>query len=100
MTTDRALASNTEYRNLVTKRAVLKRKITLTFQQISKEESAFGYESSIKVIENHLKDIQVLDEQVNTLICSITNDENIPDDCVNELEHQSNYSVSVNKQLA
>ena len=93
------LSFHSEYKGLVTKRAVLKRKITLTLKQVPDEESAFDYENCIKLISTYLSDIKVVDNQIFDIICLLCSDGSIPDSCETELEGQSKYLLDIESRL-
>ena len=90
---------HSEYKVLVTKRAVLKRKITLTLKQVPDEDSAFDYENGFKLISSYLSDIKVVDNLISDIICSLCFDGSIPDSCETELEGQSKYLLDIESRL-
>ena len=93
------ITNSSEFKSLVTKRAVIKRKITLTFKQAKDKESVYDVENCIKQIEVYLGDIRRIDDEINSLICATYTDEEFSPNCVAELENQSTYQLSVNTQL-
>ena len=94
------IASQPEYKTLITKRAVLKRKITCTFNQITDDSSAFDYENGIKQVESHLCGISAIDDEITALICSVTVAEDFAPSCATEFENQAKYHLSINSKLA
>ena len=94
------LKSHPDYKPLVTKRAVVKRKITNTLKQATAEDSAFDFENSALQVETYLAEIRVLDQEINDIICTLSCDDDIPDCCGIELDSQSNYHLEITNQLA
>ena len=93
------LKSSSEYKAFVTRRAVVKRKITLTFNQVEAEDSAYSFENFISIIENHLLDIKALDEQINNLLCAFFEEDEDSEECNTELDNQTKYHLSTNEKL-
>ena len=90
----------TDYSNLVNKRAVIKRKITNTLKRAAEDDSVANVNSCIELIEISLCSIKDIDEEINSIICSITVNEQLTEECVTELDRQSDYVLSVNTDLA
>ena len=94
------LAHNSEYESLVTKRAAIKRKITISFKQVPKADSAYSFENLIVSIKELLSEVRDIDNQVNVIIGYYCEGDSFPGDSEAELQKQTEYLLDVNSQLA
>ena len=83
---------------LVQKRAVLKRRITISFDNYDPTSSFSVFES---VIKGYLAEIKVYDERITSLILDSSGySELFSDDTEKELENQSKYTLSILTRLS
>ena len=79
--------------NLITKRAVAKRRITQTFKCIG--EVVLDSSTLLEEVKN-------FDDRINEIVCADyggEEDSEFSDGCARELDQQSNYQISILKQL-
>ena len=89
-------SANDGIRQLIKRKAVVKRRITLALNKANAGEVV--YELSKTNIDGYLNDVKVLDEKINELFLAAS-DSDFGDDAVSEFDSQTEYSFSIQTQL-
>lgn len=85
-------------RELVTRRAVLKRRVTVTFKKAENNNLDFSILQSS--IEGYLAEIKSFDDKINDLFLDISNfDPQFSEDSVIEFDSQTEYQLDVKSNL-
>ena len=82
----------------VKRRAVLKRKITLSLQQNENDVEEEVLLSLHSIISDHFAQVKLIDEQISDLYCNVDSDE-LSEEHLHEISNQSDYSFRIVNEL-
>ena len=88
-------SNNKTVKDLITKRAVVKRRITGIFQKAAQVDNPNIplYKQSI---EEYLREICALDNN----ICDLMSSEELDEDCIKEIDNQTNYHIDIRQKVS
>jgi len=86
--------------NLVRKRGISKRKITMVFKRAESDKTDANISNSRKLILQILEDVKSLDNEINQLLSTEFTGDTVSDELDGELESQSNYILDVHNRLS
>ena len=82
----------------IKRRAVLKRKITLSLQQIEIAVDDAALLSLHSIISDHLAQVKLIDDQISDLYCTGDSEE-LSDEHLHEISNQSEFSFRIVNEL-
>ena len=84
----------------VNKRAAVKRKITNAFTRAESDKSKEVRDACTVNIRTSLIEIDQFNEKINDAYSKLSNDDDLSEDFISELDKQSDYGIDIQAQLS